>query len=267
MKPASEINRRALVAQWGGIALAASATKLDAAATARHRFNIYSSAVGRKFYPNGMVMPFAGNTIICHLPQQGAGSDCFHALLDIYRSVPAHSFAPYVTLTPPSSYHMTVFAGADDRDRKHGAWPKDLPLDTPIADCNRIVAERLKSRHYDIPLPLRMKIDTAPSAPTDPLTIRLRPYNDAENAKLRTLRDELSATMQIRETDHASYRFHITMAYLIRCMPKTVSDDYRQQCADWHGRLAQLCPVIELGAPEYCVFKDMFAFERQFYLS
>jgi hypothetical protein len=31
--------------------------------------------------------------------------------------------------------------------------------------------------------------------------------------------------------------------------------------------LAQRCPIITFGAPEYCLLKDMFAFERQFYLS
>lgn len=255
------------MAQMGAAGILASAMKAQAAERGVIPADTDGTAVGRKFYADGRVMPFAGNTIICHLPQQGESSRCFGALMDIYRDVPTQIFAPYIALTPTSSYHMTVFAGANDKDRIAGAWPEFLSKEMPIDQCNRVIAERLKSARYGIDLPLRMKIDQDQPEKLHPLTIRLKPFDDAENSKLRALRDKISASLGIRTLDHASYRFHITMAYLIKQMPKDVAEAYRPLCVAWHKQLAEVCPVIELGAPEYCVFKDMFAFERQFYLS
>src|SRR3546814_10770713 len=50
-----------------------------------------------------------------------------YALLDIYREAPAHPFVRKITLLPPSSYHMTIFGGANDKPRERKSWPADLP--------------------------------------------------------------------------------------------------------------------------------------------
>src|SRR6202012_873617 len=92
--------------------------------------------VGRKFFANGRVRPFAGNTIICHAPQQGDGAGYFNALLDIYRDAVVLPYAKKIALTPPSSYHVTIFGGANDQERKPGLWPKAMPLDASMAECN-----------------------------------------------------------------------------------------------------------------------------------
>lgn len=73
--------------------------------------------VGSKFDADGRVRPFAGNTVVCHLPQQGEHADAFEAMLDIYREAPSHPFMRKVALLPPSSYHMTVMGGANDTPR------------------------------------------------------------------------------------------------------------------------------------------------------
>lgn len=228
----------------------------------------YPPDVGRKFHADGRVKPFAGNTIICHVPQQGPGSKIFDGLLDIYRQLPAHPFAAKVTALPPSSYHMTIFGGANDQDRKPGLWPADLPLDLPMVDCDRLLGERLKAFRLDCALPLRMRVNLAePAASERPLTIRLLPVDDAEQAKLIRLRDRLSQALEIRSPAHDAYRFHITLGYLCRWLTPAEDADYRRALRTWREDLARRCPVIELGAPEYCTLADMFAFKRQFYLS
>lgn len=228
----------------------------------------YPPDVGRKFDADGRVKPFAGNTIICHVPQQGSGSETFDALLDIYRQLPVHAFAAKVTALPPSSHHMTIFGGANDQDRKPGLWPADLPLDLPMADCDRLLGERLKAFRLDCDLPLRMRVNLAePAASERPLTIRLLPVDDAEQAKLTRLRERLSQTLAIRAPGHDAYRFHITLGYLCRWLTPAEDADYRRALKGWREGLAKRCPVIELGAPEYCTLADMFAFKRQFYLS
>ena len=222
----------------------------------------------RKFFANGQVAPFHGNTILCHLDQQGLNSGTFDALLDIYREVPATSFADKLTLLPPSSYHMTIFVGANDPIRTPGLWPNGVALDAPMAECSRIMAERLQSASIGVVAPIRMRVDTSPPRPdTNPLTIRLLPLDDAEDRKLRQLRDRLSEILGIRALDHERYRFHVTIAYKIRKLDRAEHRDFLSRLADWQAMVSERSPVITLGQPEFCILDDMFAFHRQFYLS
>lgn len=225
--------------------------------------------VGRKFSAEGQVLPFLGDTIICHLPQQGQDSEAFDALLDIYRELPGERWSRKVTTLPPSSYHMTIFGGANDKERLTQLWPSGLPLDLPIDECNRILADRLRGFHLgnDAP-PYRMQVDlAAPPANETPLTIRLVAADADTETRIRRLRDRLSELLGIDDPGHATYHFHITLAYQVA--PMTAAEDaaWRLALSRWKTAVVNRAPVITLGAPEYCVLKDMFAFKRQFYLS
>lgn len=225
--------------------------------------------VNRKFYADGRVMPFAGNTIICHLPQQGENAGPFNALLDVFRDLPRHRFAGKLTPLPPSSYHMTIFGGANDKERRTPLWPADLPLDLPMEECNRVLGERLRAFKLDDGAPpYRMRVDLSePSESERPITIRLVPIDEAERRRMARLRDRLSQRLSIRAPGHESYRYHVTLAYLIQWLTADEQLEFRGALKRWRESIAERCPVISLGAPEYCTLKDMFAFERQFYLS
>lgn len=224
---------------------------------------------GRKFWPDGRVMPFAGNTIICHLPQQGPTSASFDALLDVYRALPAEPWARKVTPTPPSSYHMTVFGGANDKERRRPLWPAGLPLDLPMAECNRILGERLRAfRLGEDAGPYRMRINPSePPATEEPLNIRLLAADSDTEARLRRLRDRLAGLLGIEDLGHETYRFHITLAYQFAPMTEAEQAAWRGALARWKVMIAERAPIITLGAPEYCLLEDMFAFKRQFYLT
>lgn len=225
--------------------------------------------VGRKFYPDGRVMPFAGNTIICHLPQQGEDSEPFRALLDIYRELPLQPFARKMTPLPPSSYHMTVIGGANDKERRRSLWPRDLPLDASMASCNAFLGGRLQAfRLGDDGGPYRMAVDMRePSATETPLTLRLVPADDDTREKLYRLRARLSSTMGIGIGTPDHYGFHITLGYAIEALTQAEDAEFRSTLRHWKTSLSQRVPIITLGAPEYCVLDDMFYFARQFYLT
>jgi hypothetical protein len=225
--------------------------------------------VGRKFYVDGRVKPFHGNTIVCHLPQQGDGAEPFNALLDCYREMPKYGFVRKTTLLPPSSYHMTIFGGANDQDRRLTVWPADVPLDMSMTDCNRVLGERLRNfRLEHSSPPYRMRVDLSEPATSEaPIVIRLLPVDEAEHMRLTRLRDRLAKLLAIRAPGHETYRFHITLAYLIQWLTPAEQAEFRGTLKGWREMLAQRCPIITFGAPEYCLLKDMFAFERQFYLS
>jgi hypothetical protein len=224
--------------------------------------------VGRKFNADGDVVQFAGNTVICHLEQQGEKAACFNALLDIYRDAISHPFMRKVTLLPPSSYHMTVFGAANNAERVAGLWPRNVPLDLPIAECHKIIADRLRTFKTNVSLPIKMRVDLAEPGPEErPLTLRLLPLDEAENKRLRMLRDRLSDATGVRTPGHDAYRFHITLGYLFEWLEPSENEAFRSTLRQWCEMVATRVPVIELGAPEFCTFEDMFAFHRQFYLS
>lgn len=258
--------RRTLL-KGAGLALAGMAAGEAAGRTPRPPLRLPD--VGRKFAADGRVLPFAGNTIICHLPQQGEHSDAFDALLDIYRALPGEGWARKMTALPPSSWHMTIFGGANDKERRYPLWPAGLPLDLPMAECDRILGERLRgfSLGADAP-PYRMRVNPeAPPASETPLTMRLLPADGDTETRLRRLRDRLSALLGIRAPDQDSYRFHITLGYQIAALTPQEDAAWRQALARWKAEVTRRVPVITLGAPEYCVLADMFAFKRQFYLA
>jgi hypothetical protein len=255
--------RRALLRASAGLAIAGLAAKATAADRPAYPPDVFS-----KFHPDGRPYPFAGNTIICHLDQQGGRSAAFDALLDIYREIPILPFARKVAWLPPSSYHVTIFGGANDRPRLKTSWPADLPVNMPIAECDRLLGERLKGFALKSDLPIRLKVDLEQVPdPARPLTLLLLPVDPAEHAKLRDLRDRLSRLLAIRAADHDSYRFHISLGYPIAWFTESEARALQAVWRRWTHAVAGQAPAIELGAPEYCLFDDMFAFHRQFYLT
>ena len=222
--------------------------------------------VNRKFYPDGQVMPFPGNTIICHVSQQGEHSDYFYALLDVYRQAQGVDFLKAkVTLLPPSSYHMTIFGGANDKERTPGLWPAFLPLSTPMDDCNRVLGERLRTFKLAMDLPIRMRIDPNP-LPEGPLTFRLLPADAVQETKLRDLIKRLSDRLEITPPNIGTYRFHTTLGYAIQWLTPAEDERFRTLMDKWRRQIMAVSPIIVFGAPEYCLLQDMYAFRRQFYL-
>ena len=100
--------------------------------------------VGRKFNADGTVMPFAGNTFVGRIPQQGPRFALFDALLDVYREVPTRGFASKLTMLPPSSYHVTLFGGVNDADRNTPNWGVPFAHDTPVDKINALYLDRLR---------------------------------------------------------------------------------------------------------------------------
>lgn len=255
-----KVARRDLFAA-GGAALLFTATPAVA------RIAPAVEGTGRKFFPDGRVHPFAGNTIVCHLDQQGPNSASFNQLLNYYRQFPVKSYFDKIAPLPPSSYHMTVFGGANNTDRGADKWPSGISPAVSMEECNRVVGERVTAAAVGPVSPISMRVDPADSGyDGNTLRIPLLPADEAEAQKLRNLRDRLSSAIGIRSPKHESYQFHITLGYLLRTFSRNELRDAEQDMRRWKAELATRVPVIELGQPEYCIFEDMFAFHRQFFI-
>lgn len=213
-----------------------------------------------KFNHDGSRRSFAGNTIICHLPQQCRVRDLTAALGSALRTSP---FAPKLGLLPSDSYHISIFPGVNDQDRAVYGWPADIPIDVPMRECNRIIGERIASFKMREELPIRVRVDEEQTyGPERVSTLRISPADDGENAKLRGLRDRLaSEVFKFRSKDHDTFGFHVTLAY--QMSPLTIEEEraYQAILKQHVPKIIAAAPVIELGDPEFCTFEDMYRFE------
>lgn len=241
--------------------LGAALSAVAASAGASEKDGRKPSSVGYKFNADGSPCRFPGNTIVSHVP---LGTPLSDALTSVRDTLAAGSYAACLALLPPSSYHMTVFEGVTERSRREGPWPDGASTDAPLADINRELERRLEGFDLDCPLPLRMRLDEFNLRRDPGATLRLLPVDEQENRKLRRLRDRLAQRLQLRAPNHEAYGFHISLAYLIDWMTPEQTSEYAAVQAECFKMLQQRVPVIELGAPEYCVFYDMLAFDTQF---
>ncbi|KIX92451.1 uncharacterized protein Z520_11771 [Fonsecaea multimorphosa CBS 102226] len=219
----------------------------------------YPVSIGRKFDADGKVLPFPGNTIICHLSPDHA---LYRATLGLHDALESHKLASLYTLLPPESWHMTVFEGVTDQTRKPHAWPADLPLDAPLDRCTDLFKEKLKGFDFDSEPPFQLTV-VGYDPLIDGIALTVVPASAADEARLRGLRDRLSELLQLRHPTHDWYSFHISLAYILRRLDNQQHQELRDFLEEYRPKL----PLhFELGAPEFCTFEDMFAFSRRFYL-
>ena len=217
--------------------------------------------VDRKFHPDGTARSFAGNTIISQIPLRTPIND---ALTVVRNTLATHGFNRCLSLLPPSSYHMTVFEGVIDEQRKAPLWPIDVPRDASVQTCTQHFTERLKDFVLDENFQLRMQIDDFNVYKDSGATVRLVPANMHERNKLRDLRDRLAQCLGIRSPDHDNYGFHITLGYLAQWMDTRQTQDYATVQQDCLAYLQKTLGMLELDAPRFCTFDDMLAFDDKF---
>lgn len=213
-----------------------------------------------KFNPDGRPRPFAGNSVICHLPQQSRFRDTVAALGDALRS---SSFAGKLAVLPSDSYHVTILGGLNDQDRTRYGWPSDPPINAPIAECNRIIGERITRFRMRSELPIRFRLDKEKTvAPQRASGLQLVPADAKEKQKLHMLRDQMSSEVfRYRAADHETFGFHVSLAYQMSGFTSEEKREYEDILQLHLPIIESAAPVIELGVPEFCTFEDMYRFE------
>ncbi len=213
-----------------------------------------------KFGPDGSRRPFAGNTIICHLPQQSQVRDIVTALGDALRS---SSFAAKLAILPSDSYHATILGGVNDVDRNQSEWPKDVPIEASITECNHVIGERFAKFTIQEELPIRFRLDKETTlAPQLASGLQLAPADPSEKLKLSRLRDRLAdEVFRYRSKNHSTFGFHVSLAYQMSGFTFQERREYQNMLQHHLPIIVAAAPVIELGVPEFCTFEDMYRFE------
>lgn len=86
----------------------------------------------------------------------------------------------------------------------------------------------------------------------------MAPSNEEEDTRLWTMRDDLSKTINLRQSSHEDYEFNISIAYIVNDLKqgeveriKCVMDDYFEANKDM---------LFTLEDMSFCLFEDMLEF-------
>lgn len=220
----------------------------------------YPRWIGHKFEPDGRILPFPGHTVICHLPRD---TSLYQRLLGLYEELQKQDFASCYILLPPTSWHMTVYEGVSDQIRRRNCWPGEVALDVSLEACTSFVTRKLGGFDPGSEPPFRLTI-TGWEPLEDGIALKVVPATSMEERRIRGLRDRLSELLRMRHPGHDTYSFHVSLAYMLRHLSP---EQHHNISSFLDGYLSKFPRTFELGAPEFCVFDDMFAFDRQFFLS
>lgn len=221
----------------------------------------YAPDVGRKFSSSGCPLPFAGNTFLGHLEQQGQGFETFDTILNVYRVLPESRFFRKMAVIPSSSYHITLFVGVNEYDRRSGPWPVGISRKESLERLSTSFLEKLKLRQPGMSAPFDFIVDSDAPLPgeNDNLFIPLKPASQETYNRLQNLRDELSDITGIRRDDHSYYQYHITLGYLVATLDKVELMEYRAKNREWREMIAK-AGKITIKKFYFCILQDMYSF-------
>lgn len=228
-------------------------------------FVSYAPDVGRKFSSSGCPLPFAGNTFLGHLEQQGEGFKTFDTILNVYRALPETSFFRKMTALPSSSYHITLFTGVNECDRHSGPWPAGISRELALEELNRCFLDKLNLRQPGLSESFDFIVDSDAPLPerNDNFFIPLKPADQTTHNRLQKIRDELSEITGIRRDDHCSYQYHITLGYLLETLDGAEMLEYRDKSMEWREMISK-AGNITIREFEFCTLRDMYSFRRIF---
>lgn len=224
----------------------------------------YPRWIGHKFTPTGIVLPFPGNTVICHLPP----TSVLHAqLTSLQHRLAKYRLAPALALLPPSSYHMTFYEGISYPIPTPTTWPSTLPLECSLPTCHAHVISTLSTlRLSDTEKPPYKLRITAFEPLTDGVALKLAPISSSEEARMRSLREKMASAVGVRQPGFEEYSFHLSIGYLLRWLDEAETRELQGVLNEWLRDLGEVGRQFELGTPEVCVYDDMEAFRRVFLL-
>jgi hypothetical protein len=212
----------------------------------------YTHEVGRKFYPDGAPRIFAGNTTICFVDPDGPLGRAAQA----FQQALAATFGPRFALLPPSSFHMTTMELLCDEIRTPERWSAQLPLDAPIAATDPFFIERVTP----LPAPAGLTMRVTSIGHRHGMLLNLEPADAATGEALWAYREAVATATGVRFPDHASYWFHISLAYRIIELDAAEEAALAEFAATWLPRLRDVGAAIALPPPTLTFFDDMCRF-------
>ena len=214
----------------------------------------YGSSIGIKFYENGDVRTYPGNTVVADVTP-----DCpaYDVMVKLHQLVIDKGLDSHQILLPKDSYHMTVIRGVNDQVRKPTHWPKEgLAFDAPMTEVDDYITKAVTS----VPMPkkMRMKFDRAMLNAGD-IKILLVPADEEQAKILKDYRDAVANAIGLFLPGHDEYRFHITLSYT-RVIAEGDDAVRMDEMLAEMDRIIKDQPDVDITAPYMAYYNDMFAF-------
>jgi len=214
--------------------------------------------VGRKYHADGSVRRFPGSSIVAMLPP---GATQVEQLAAVQQASRAEPFGDLFAYLPVDSFHMTAFDLVCDQVRVAEHWSHDMPLDTPLAETDAVLAQRLDDV-ADWPDQLAMRYDRLGPVQTT-AHAQLVPADPATAEMLTRFREQVARATGIRHPNHDHYRFHVSLAYLLVDLDPTevqAWDLFRQRVDD---DMRETFGTLLLPSPRLVFFDTMQAFPER----
>ncbi|KAK4555756.1 hypothetical protein LTR86_006976 [Recurvomyces mirabilis] len=221
--------------------------------------HLYPRWIGHKFSPGGTALHFPGNTVMAHLPSDSQFRHDLQELVDILQG---HESSPAFSFLPSSSWHMTLYECVTDQIRQRKSYPGDLELDTSLNVCHAHLATHLAKFDHSLNSGVGCMTVSGNEPILDGLGLTLRPY-DGRDTIMRDFRDSLSEILKMCHPGHDTYSWHMALAYTLRPLTAQEENSIRECFRTWREVKTR---TFKLGKPEFCVYDDMCAFRRVFYL-
>lgn len=216
----------------------------------------WTAAVGQKFYEDGQVRHFPGNSILSMLAHGDRDAPVVAELHTLWQQFAGWPWARYYAFLPSASWHVTIFDLLCDEARSPDLWSDRFPLDAPLADLDDALAAAVTG--IAPPAEIRLRYDYLVVERW--VTVVWQPATEAIAADLQRYRRALAAATGIRRPNFDSYRFHLTLAYAIERLPPEVAAAAQQRERALRDRWQQLSLERVLPPPHLAFFDCMHAF-------
>lgn len=216
----------------------------------------YGKDIGKKFYEDGTVRHYPGNTVVADIVP---GCSAYDVMLQLRQMLIDRGLAQYFVLLPTDSYHMTLIRGLNDQVRTDAYWPASLSKDTPMTQADDYISTAIEKA--GLPGPVRMRFDRV-NVSASCCTVRLVPADEAQAQLLQQFRDRAAAAIGLRLPGHDNYRFHISLGY-VRVVPEGTD---AQKLEDLKAKMDVLIaeqPEFTTTAPYMAYYDDMLAFSPE----
>ncbi|WCZ31514.1 DUF1868 domain-containing protein [Corynebacterium massiliense] len=212
-----------------------------------------------KFDERGRAKLHRGSTIVSRLRP---GCEVFHLGQRIQDDLARTELADQFALTPPNSFHMTVYEGL--KNRAYIGQEEIYPGWLVSSDFPDIVHE-LRQRLVEADIPpapeLRMRVvGVRPVA--EALTLVVEPQDEQMRDDLIQFRANIAEVWGLPVRSLNEYFFHITLGYRLSDPRDTqeLNEELTEKYASW------ATGVPELERPALTIFDDMLAFPPIHYL-
>ena len=214
----------------------------------------YGKEIGRKFYEDGRVRRYPGNTVVADItPEYSA----YPVMEKLYEMVENEGFdKTHLIMLPKDSYHMTVIRGLNDQVRVDGFWPEGLSREIPMEEVDDYISAAVG--RVEMLGQIRMKFDRVTISGTAMKAV-LVPADGEQADILKNFRDSVANEIGLRLPGHDTYVYHITLAYT-RVIPEGDDDIRMKNMISKMNEYVAEQPAFDITPPYMAYYDDMLAF-------